>query len=71
MKEFASTIIDRLGGTTAVATLCEIKPPSVANWRIDGIPKARIMFLRLARPDVFEGLDKAKVVETAKEPVAA
>ena len=26
-------IIDALGGTTAVARLCEIKPPSVAEWR--------------------------------------
>lgn len=47
-------IIDALGGTSAVARLCEIKPPSVSEWRATGsIPKARLMFLKLARPDVF------------------
>lgn len=58
MNEFANTIIDRLGGTTAVAKLCECKPPSVHQWRADGIPKYRIQFLRLARPDVFEGVEQ-------------
>lgn len=48
-----SEIIERLGGTIAVARLCEVKPPSVSDWKKNGIPKARLMFLRLARPDVF------------------
>lgn len=47
-------IIDALGGTSAVAKLCEIKDSSVSEWRTNGIPKARLMFLRLARPDVFD-----------------
>lgn len=51
----ASEIIDRLGGTTAVAELCKVKPPSVSEWREKGIPRARLMFLQLARPDVFDG----------------
>ncbi|WP_081075653.1 hypothetical protein [Burkholderia stagnalis] len=54
MNDEASTIIDRLGGTTAVARLCECTPPSVHQWRTDGIPKYRLQFLKLARPDVFE-----------------
>jgi len=49
----ASEIIDRIGGTAAVAELCEVKSPSVSEWRHKGIPKARLQFLRLARPDVF------------------
>lgn len=49
-----SEIIDRIGGTAATARLCEIKPGSVSEWRKKGIPKARLQFLRLARPDVFE-----------------
>lgn len=50
----ANTIIDRLGGTSETARLCEVQPPSVSEWRKTGIPKARLKFLRLARPDVFD-----------------
>jgi hypothetical protein len=49
-------IIDALGGTSEVARLCEIQPPSVSEWRKLGIPKAQLKFLRLARPGVFAGL---------------
>lgn len=55
----ANQIIDALGGTNEVARLCEIKPPSVSEWRRDGIPHARLMFLKLARPDVFAELEKS------------
>ena len=48
-----SALIDRLGGTCAVAELCAVKPPSVSVWRKTGIPKARLMFLQLARPEAF------------------
>jgi hypothetical protein len=54
----ASEIIDALGGTAQVARMCEITSSSVSEWREKGIPKARLMFLRLARPDVFK--DKQK-----------
>ena len=53
-------IIDALGGTSAVARMCEIRPPSVSGWRARGrIPKAQLMYLKLARPDVF-GKDKKR-----------
>lgn len=54
MDTEANRIIDALGGTGAVAKLCEIEPGSVSDWRREGIPKARLMFLKLARPDVFK-----------------
>jgi hypothetical protein len=57
----SNKIIDALGGTNEVARLCEIKPPSVSEWRRDGIPHARLMFLKLARPDVFAALEKVGV----------
>lgn len=47
-------VIDRLGGTSATARFCKIQPGSVSEWRVNGIPKARLMYLELARPDVFE-----------------
>lgn len=48
-----SEIIDRLGGTTEVARICQIKPPSVSEWRTTGIPPARRQYLQLLRPDAF------------------
>lgn len=54
-----SEIIDALGGTFRVAELCEVKPPSVSGWRKHGIPRARLMFLRVARPDAFRDIDSS------------
>jgi hypothetical protein len=50
----ANKIIDALGGTNTVAELCDIRPASVSQWRTDGIPQARLMYLKLLRPEVFE-----------------
>lgn len=52
-----SQIIDALGGSSKVAELCEVTVSAVSQWRDDGIPKARLMFLRLAKPEVFEALE--------------
>ena len=54
-----SDIIDALGGTTEVARLCKVQPPSVSGWRNNGIPRARRQFLELLRPDVFSALPGA------------
>ena len=48
-----SELIDAMGGTTAVAIMCRIKPPSVSDWRKHGIPSARRQYLELRRPDIF------------------
>ena len=54
MSKTPSQIIDALGGTCAVAKLCGgIKPPSVTKWRTNGIPQARLLYLKAIRPDVF------------------
>ncbi len=58
----ASSLIDNLGGTSAVARLCMVKPPSVAEWRHSGIPRARLMYLQalaLTRADVAQALQTA------------
>lgn len=46
-------LIERLGGVRAVAKLCDIRDPSVYQWRHRGIPRARRQFLELLRPDIF------------------
>ena len=53
MNKEANTVIDLLGGTNATARLCEIQPPSVSEWRKNGIPKAWRKYLKDIRPDVF------------------
>ena len=52
--EEAIRIIGELGGTTAVSKLCRIAPPSVANWKKKGLPRAREDFFRALRPDLFK-----------------
>jgi len=65
-KEFTpDEIIDALGGTSEVARLCEIKPPSVSEWRTNGIPKSQLKFLRLAKPDRFMQLEIRQAVAEA------
>lgn len=49
----SNKIIDLLGGTQCVADLCEVTKGAVSQWRTEGIPNARLMFLKLARPEVF------------------
>jgi hypothetical protein len=54
-----SDAIDNLGGTCAVAELCNVRPPSVSAWRKAGIPAARRQFLELLRPDAFKPVKRA------------
>lgn len=56
----ANKIIDDLGGTAKVADLCEVTKQAVSQWRSDGIPHARLMFLKAVRPDVFAGVEATK-----------
>ena len=62
----ANKAIDEMGGTSAVAALCKISTGAVSQWREHGIPEARLMYLRLLRPDVFERQD-AEVCGTNRE----
>jgi hypothetical protein len=56
----ATEIIQRLGGATKAAALCEVTVQAVSQWNHNGIPKARMQFLKLARPDVFRVKAKSK-----------
>ncbi len=60
-------IIYDLGGTSEVARLCEVEPQAVSQWfgtdpktgKSREIPKARLMYLKVLRPDVFPELAKS------------
>jgi hypothetical protein len=47
----ASLIIDGNGGTKAVAELCDCSDAAVSMWRTKGMPRPRVQFLRLAKPN--------------------
>lgn len=50
--DFISALIDELGGLSAVAKICRIKPSSVFMWKKQGIPYSRVMYLKLAYPNL-------------------
>ena len=54
MRMTDSDLIDKAGGTRVVAELCKVTDGAVSQWRDNGIPDARRMFLELALPDVFK-----------------
>lgn len=60
----ANDIIDLLGGTSAVARLCEVSPQAISQWRASGIPKPWEKYLRAVKPEVFSSRDSA---ESAKD----
>lgn len=46
-------LIERLGGSTAVARLCGISPQAVSIWRRRGIPLLRRKLLMLEHPQLL------------------
>jgi hypothetical protein len=72
MDEFIETphsrLIDALGGTVAAARVFEVRPQAVSQWRRQGIPKPRMMFLALLRPDLNELIDAARPEEAIEQP---
>ena len=59
-------IIDALGGTGEVARLCQVGDSAVSQWRRNGIPKPRLMYLQAVRRRAF-----AKLAESAQNETAA
>jgi hypothetical protein len=49
----ANKIIDAIGTSSEVARLCEVTVSAVSQWRRDGIPPARLLFLRAIHPEAF------------------
>lgn len=58
----ANRVIDALGGTAVVAKLCEVNRQAVSQWRRNGLPDARRMYLRVIRPDVFSDSPTSQLV---------
>lgn len=54
----SSSLIDALGGTAKVAKMCEVSPQAVSKWRVIGIPRARLMYLKVKKPRVVAQVEK-------------
>lgn len=67
MNKSAIQVIDALGGTAAVARIFEIAMPSVTAWKDDGIPRARMMFLRVAHKKALAEIDLAAATAKPKK----
>jgi len=59
MNDEANRIIDALGGTSAVAKLCEVNSQAVSQWRRKGIPRPWLKLFRHMRPDLFAATQTA------------
>lgn len=68
---FANALIDELGGTSEVASMFKIKPPSVSEWRHLGIPEARLMYLRAVYPEKVAAAERASRKAGQHAPEAA
>ncbi len=68
--EAAATIIEKFGGVTVVARICKVRPQAVSQWKRTGIPEARLMYLQVIRPDVFEDGCHDILAETSVERAA-
>ncbi len=59
-QKIASELIDQFGGTCVVAKLFGITSGAVSQWRNSGVPDARLMYLKLLRPELFD-LDSSEL----------
>ena len=50
--EKAELLIHALGGVNETARICKIAASSVSSWRKLGVPRARLMYLKLKYPEL-------------------
>lgn len=51
----ASEIIETLGGTFKTAKLCGVSPSAVSQWRTNGIPSSKLIFVAHDLEKITEG----------------
>jgi len=55
LKEEIELIVKRLGGPSATARMFTISDAAVQQWKANGLPEARELYLRYTRPEVLVG----------------
>ena len=71
MNTQAIKIIEALGGVAAVARIFKIAMPSVTAWKSEGIPDARMMYLKVAYAAELEGIDLDAATSQGRSKEAA
>ena len=69
MNQYAVQVIEALGGTAEVARMCKVRMPSVSDWKRDGIPAARMMFLSAVHAQTLQGIDIEAATATKRSVV--
>ena len=54
-------------GTPALMELFEITKGAISQWRTSGIPKARLMYLKLHSPELFVEFKKSKSTKQSRK----
>jgi hypothetical protein len=57
MNTHATQVISALGETAEVARMFRVSMPSVSDWKQNGIPPARMMYLKVAHKKRLAGID--------------
>ncbi len=63
----ATRIIDALGGTAEVARLFDVRMPSVSGWKQEGIPKARMQYIKAVHPAALADVDAEAATAQGKD----
>lgn len=56
---FADALIEQFDGTSKVAALCEVRPPSITAWRTKGVPHAWNKYFKLLNPKLYRAAERA------------
>lgn len=67
MNTHATKVISALGETAKVARMFGVTMPSVSDWKRDGIPSARMMYLKLAHKKALAGIDLKAATAPARK----
>lgn len=70
MDKKSCEIIDSLGGTVAVSKIFKVTKGAVSQWRDNGIPEARRMYLELAFPEAFSDRKDQKAADALPAHIA-
>lgn len=60
-------VINALGGPSSVAMLCDVSGSAVTQWKTNGIPNARWMYLKVIRKDLFKNVELKNPVREKAE----
>lgn len=54
-------------GTVPLMAMFDISKGAISQWRSNGIPKARLMYLELSHPELFSDSPKSKSLKQPRK----